>query len=329
MMTAPDTAHVPGDRLRRFCARVCSQATLERVIDPALSDLQIEYRRAWSQGEVWRSRWILLGGYITFVKLLIACAGERVLKSWREGEWTPNDDRAFGRTMAISIAVILTTIVVIVHPPLRGIPQHLVIYLIPQTIPFAIPLGVTIGVFCGLRGSVISARLRAAVLALALLCTAMSFATMVWVMPPADRAFRAEVGWGGRTKNPNEMTLSELRERIDEFDRAGWPRAAHAHRLAYEMRWAIPCATCVLTLFALSAVPRWRRARTWMLAVVGFGAWLAYFFLLQATHDAAVHRAMPIVLAVWLPNLLFITAAIAFVAVGRIIGSRRAHSELG
>ena len=48
----------PGHRLRTIAAWLCSQRTMERLIDPIVADLQAEYGDEVRQGRVWRSRWI-------------------------------------------------------------------------------------------------------------------------------------------------------------------------------------------------------------------------------------------------------------------------------
>lgn len=52
--------------LRAMAARLCSARAMERLIDPALTDVQLEHRDAIAQGRPWRSRWIRLAGYLRF-----------------------------------------------------------------------------------------------------------------------------------------------------------------------------------------------------------------------------------------------------------------------
>src|SRR6185503_5559849 len=58
----------PGSRLRSLARRMCSQSTMDRLIDPVIADLQCEYAQAIRDHRRWRRRWILLRGYLAFWK---------------------------------------------------------------------------------------------------------------------------------------------------------------------------------------------------------------------------------------------------------------------
>ena len=47
----------PGTRLRALAARLCAAITMERLVDPAIADLQAEYEEASRTGPGWRRRW--------------------------------------------------------------------------------------------------------------------------------------------------------------------------------------------------------------------------------------------------------------------------------
>jgi hypothetical protein len=67
----------PGDRLRCTAARFCSRSAMERLIDPAVADLQAEYRVAEQAGSVWTRVWTLLRGYAACLKVITLCACPR------------------------------------------------------------------------------------------------------------------------------------------------------------------------------------------------------------------------------------------------------------
>jgi hypothetical protein len=46
----------PGTRLRALAARLCAPITMERLVDPAIADLQAEYEEASRTGPGWRRR---------------------------------------------------------------------------------------------------------------------------------------------------------------------------------------------------------------------------------------------------------------------------------
>ena len=64
----------PGDRLRAFAAGWCSPETMTRLIDPVIADLRHEHAEAVSRGRVWKSRFIHVGAWLAFLKVLIICA---------------------------------------------------------------------------------------------------------------------------------------------------------------------------------------------------------------------------------------------------------------
>jgi hypothetical protein len=45
----------PGTRLRALAARLFAASTMERLVDPAIADLQAEYEEALRRGPKWRS----------------------------------------------------------------------------------------------------------------------------------------------------------------------------------------------------------------------------------------------------------------------------------
>jgi lipopolysaccharide export LptBFGC system permease protein LptF len=281
---------------------------MERLIDPALTDVQIEYRNAIAQGRVWRSRWIRIAGYFAFVKVIALYGYDRTVR-----DWSVDDGQTFARTLGLSAAAFVVTTLLLIAPAVRAVPTSFVPYLIPQALPIAIPVGVTLGIFCGLGSRVVTFRLKEAALALALTCSAGSLATTAWIVPAAGQSFRVFASEHLRftagkepilTMGVSEMTLDQLRKTIDALTQSGRTRAARGATFVYYLRWALPCAPFVLALFALSVRPR-RPVRRWILAAAACGACLSYYFLLLAADIAARQTFLPIVVSVWLPNLVF------------------------
>jgi hypothetical protein len=54
----------PGARLRSVATRFFDPSTMERLIDPAIADLQHEHDAAIRRGLVWRGRWVHTAGCI-------------------------------------------------------------------------------------------------------------------------------------------------------------------------------------------------------------------------------------------------------------------------
>ncbi len=61
----------PGTRLRVLAARLCAPITMERLVDPAIADLQAEYEEASRTGPGWRRRWIWMRGHIAFFTMIV------------------------------------------------------------------------------------------------------------------------------------------------------------------------------------------------------------------------------------------------------------------
>ena len=91
------------DWLRARAARWCSARTMERVIEPALADVQTEYEAAARDGRRWRSRWICIAGHGAFLKVLAWVIAERALDALRGA--TARDRHALRRTFAVFTAV--------------------------------------------------------------------------------------------------------------------------------------------------------------------------------------------------------------------------------
>lgn len=203
----------------------------------------------------------------------------------------------------------------------QNIPAHLLLYMIPQVLLIAIPVGVTWGLLCGLGGRVAAFRVKGAALALALVCSAASLATTVWMFPAANQAFRVAVFEQLRPQGKTatlapgatEMPMSELRGTIDALTRSGQVQRARNMAFGYYIRWSLPFAPLALALFAVSVLPR-RPVRLWMLAAAACGVCFAYYLLLFAADAVTRGTQLPVVALVWLPNLVFIAAAAALMA---------------
>lgn len=65
----------PGARLRAIAARVCDTRTMERLVDPTVSDLQTEYEDAITRGRKWDSVRIWIVGHIALVQVIVLHGG--------------------------------------------------------------------------------------------------------------------------------------------------------------------------------------------------------------------------------------------------------------
>jgi lipopolysaccharide export LptBFGC system permease protein LptF len=276
------------------------------------------------------------------VKAIVLHGCTRVALTIREP--SVENPGALGRTIGFAAgAMALMTLVLLLPPFLRlpadarlhgfktfsGLAGHarLLMYLIPQAVPLSLPVGVTLGIICGLGRREVSRRLAAAILALAVVCSVVSFVTLAFVLPVANQAFRESITEsvvghavvkGPVVKGTNELTLGELREKRDAYVRAGRATDYAARHLAvnYHLRWALPCASCALALFALAVVSR-GRAGGLMLAVAVSAALFAYYLLLFTGIQYGEHGDLPAVAAAWLPNAMFVAISGAMLNIAR------------
>lgn len=299
------------ERLRAIATRLCSARAMERLIDPALTDVQLEQRDAVAQDRPWRSRWIRLVGYFAVLRLIALCLYERAVADSRGHE-----ARVFARAVGFGGAAFLVAVLLLISPPaVEGGHANQLPYLLPQALPLAIPVGITLGVFCGLGGAFVSVRLKRATLALALAGSAGSLTATAWMIPTAGQAFVEQVRLKtGKeftgTKGAVEMTTNELRRTIDSLTQSGRSRAARKLAFAYYLRWALPCAPFVLAVFALAAMPR-RPVGRWVPVAAACGACFSYYCFLAAADIVTRYTILPIAAFVWLPNLAFVVASAA------------------
>jgi hypothetical protein len=317
----------PGERLRTLAARVFDRRTMERVVDPLLADLQVEYAEAIRRGQVWRTRWVLLSGHVAFLKTIGLCGAEGVMRLLRG--WNVEDRSTMSRTLGFSIAAIAAATVVLEMPPLlrgRFVPRdpRLLIYLMPQALVLAVPVGITVGILLGLRGRIVSRRSTGALLIIAILCSVASLVTMAWILPLANQQAR-ELFFGpvgtNLMKGVNELTLGELGREIDSYRRTGvWstnlimgPEVLQDLRFSYHVRWALSCGTLVLALFALSVTRR--IVARWTVALAALGAFSGYYWLLWIGRKAALQDTLPAIVGAWLPNAVFAVVSVALLKV--------------
>jgi len=302
----------PGWRFRAIAARILDDKTMERVVDPMVADLQSEFADAVRRGRMWRSRWILLGGYAVFLKTIVWCGMEEAMQSM--AGWTADDRSAMSRTIAFSIVTIAAATALFVGLPLMlasrlggRVDPTLLVYSLPQALVLAVPIGFTFGVLLGLRDRVVSSRTAGAILGCAFLCSVACLVTLAWILPTANAEFRRQRLHQEGTierKNLNELTLGELGQQIDSDRRAG-SRSANLPFLyhAYHVRWALSGATIVLVVFALSLTRR--LVARWTVSFAAFAACFGYYALLSAGREAALQGTLPAFAGAWMPNVVF------------------------
>jgi hypothetical protein len=310
---------MPGRTLHRFASRLCSSKTLERVVEPAIADLQKEYAAA---GRASRRAWVLLSGYAAILKVIAICA-------LNVSATTDDERRALWRTLAWSIGCIAAISALLTVPPLVEMAMRrwdAAIALVPQALPLAIPMGIAIGIAFGLSArpamNIVKMTLISGVVA-----SALSFGILAWVMPAANQAFReitirelADRGYKVRfdqEKPHNEMTLSELRHEEASFAAAGQVYLPRQFAFTFHLRFALAASTLVLATLLL-AVPFDHRG---LRGLSAFAACVVYWALLYTGETLAldgpiapgVAGAVPPFIGAWLANIVIGALALAII----------------
>jgi len=162
----------PGTRLRTLAARVCSEKTMERLIDPVIGDLQVEYAAAFRSGSVWRRQRTLLLGYVAFAKVILLCGVLGTREAWRN--WSADDQRALNRMLLCVVAATVCATSIAGLPDLLHLPdmlsinaharlERLILYLVPSALALGLPAGLAIGAALGAAKRVQSRRVITAV----------------------------------------------------------------------------------------------------------------------------------------------------------------------
>lgn len=191
---------LPGVGLRRVLARWCTEKAVRQRIDPAIADLQSEYRQAARHGHRWLARWICLAGHLALLKVLAVCLFETVVALWDEmsSRWNRDDTRTLARVVASAVPVMVAATVLLNLPFshfVRNDPDssHVAmgVYLVPHALTLAVPVALLIAIGVAVRRAV-SRPLSAAMMVIAATCSIVSFLNAGWITPAANQAFRAE-----------------------------------------------------------------------------------------------------------------------------------------
>jgi lipopolysaccharide export LptBFGC system permease protein LptF len=309
----------PGGRLRSWASHVLDPSTMERLIDPAIADLQHEHEEAVRRGLNWRGRVICLIGYGTCWKVLtIATVRHAVF------ERSAEDDRAVGRAIVFSLVAVLALTAVLVLPVLQstalrrsdaGTASRLLLYSVPSALVVAVPLGLVFGLLLGLRNRVSTPRVTWSVAALGILCSTAAFIVIGWLMPVTNQAFRELAAGRQLLRGFNELTLGELASGDAARLMRVMSGGVTVERLALEFhfRLALAFAPLALAMFSLGARAAQRRVHGLITTVVAaFVVCFGYYTLLnvarQAIYRDSLLSAAPAWMQ-WMPNLLVVVIA--------------------
>ncbi|HEY9461681.1 MAG TPA: LptF/LptG family permease [Vicinamibacterales bacterium] len=315
----------PGLRLHALAARVCSEKTMERLIDPAIADLQAEYAAATDM----TGRWLaLLAGYVAFAKVALWCAMSGAART--QNNWTQEDHSGLVRILWRSAAAILCLTLLILLPELSRMGEmletfgsdasrfRLMTFLLPMSLPMSLPIGLALGAALGAHGRTPSRRLIGAIMLVAFATAAASLATMAWVIPASNQSYRVEMLRRDVPKGDRELSFGELKLAMATADMR---RSQH---LLFEFHKRLSIATAPVTFAALALVLVIRRRlwRTVSIAAVvagSFGYYVA-LWLAEAFNKGGVLSPQ---FSAWMPQIALLLTTIV-VGVPRTIIRRRA-----
>lgn len=290
----------PGARLRRFAERTLERDTLERVMFPALADLEYECR-----GDAGASRMVRLRAYWGLWKALAVC----LLTDWV----------SYGRPVVQGVARRMLTIFPIVVglvmvPALNAelgrplVSTQLMLLSVPQAFPLAIPVAFFFAVAFEQRAKSLR-RLVPVVFVMSSVCSLAMMATMLSVVPRANHAYAVSVHEHLKAAGkpamvsfgPGEWTFTELvqkaRSETSERDRA-------IARQLLGMRLATSTLPIALGFMALGIAGYERQHSLFM------GVWLLIIYVAALRGAASSSYIGPSVAGVWLVNAVFCLAGL-------------------
>ena len=123
-------------------------------------------------------------------------------------------------------------------------------------------------------------------------------------------------------KGANELTLGELRERLEPGTGEQTPIAAPIDRrsLALNVRWALAGAPLVLAVFALAVTRRREHRRIVPLFAGSLAIW-GYYVVMYSARQLELDDTLSAFAAAWSPNVALLIVSVAVV----LLGSRRAN----
>ena len=303
---------IPGRILHRLASLICEEKSLERVVEPAIADLQKDYARGGS--------WLgcasaLLVGYVAVVSVLGICVFD--VSDWADGE-----RHAVRRLLIWAPVLTCTLVLLLILPPMFRFPDVIrdvrtAATLIPQALPIAVPIAFVLSIAFGLPVRPAMGSVKIMLLA-ALSASLLSFATLVWGLPAGSDAFREIVAestppeyrddFPGAQKGPGEMTLSELRRGAAAVS----PQSGLALHYSWQfhLRAALAAASLALAAFLIAVPASTRRARS----LFALASCLTYWALLYVGQFATLTRFVTPMVGAWLPNIVFVAAALLVVS---------------
>jgi hypothetical protein len=294
--------------LRAVALRVCDAALTERIVDPVLLDLEVEYVEARDHGNLWSRGKALTLGYIAVLKVVVLCGGSRLI---RVGSELALELGAVALATVRRSLLLMTfaTAALWVGPLLQWSAishfshpmQPLPLASIPQVLSVSLPVGLMFTVLLRAREFAASPAHRASVVLIAVVTSLLSFANVMWLAPNSNRLYRIQVAGAAPPKGSTELTLPEIRQILATARAARLStsdvRQANEVKFEVQTRFSLSVTPLIWAIFALTVIRRLTSGV--VLVLCGIAVGIGYFACLYSAH-----RAYPDVAYVaWLPNV--------------------------
>jgi hypothetical protein len=300
-MTARDAA------VRRALARICSARTMERLVDPILSDMQVESARG-----PWR-------GYATLACALVLYSVDIARKAIAI-VWAEEAPAAF-TLIGYSVCPAILLAAILVLPPIlggRNLPDSrmaISMLALPQALAITLPAGLLFGLPMALSRRQPSRREMTRTLFVALLSTAVTLVLFVTVAPFANQWSPLFGAGQPRLRGSEDWPLAALARQIrayKEVHGAGFIVAQL--RFEYHAELAALFAAFPLSLLSLGL---WRttvgQRHPLTIGSAGVGGYVALMFWERLVHPAALVN-LPTPLVAWTPDIVLACLAVMLLA---------------
>jgi lipopolysaccharide export LptBFGC system permease protein LptF len=288
---------------------------MARLVDPILADLQAEHHEAATLGSAW-------GRYLAWLRAIVALVRVATIHSAGRVAWQlvgrPYEERrAVSRAVVVTAASLVVFVAVLCAPFMAndGVWRHesrqlLLAYMVPSCMSVALPASLVCGMVFGLGQA--QRRLRAAVVALALVASCASWYLVAFAVPASNQLYRKTLvsmsGTSGPPRGISELTLGEIDTlRAEATLMPGTlPIGIRALTRAYHTRWSLAASPLVLAFAILSMT----RGRRWVDAGIAAGVVLGQ--LTGFVWSSLTYRSP--VAAAWAPNAVVMIVAVGVIA---------------
>jgi hypothetical protein len=314
--------------LRRMLARVCSDATMSRIVDPILADARWEDGRVTVRGVAALARALAFHAVMSFPSWLVAVCSD--------DEHAVVKATVFALSAAIIAAITLGLQSVAHFKYLKGVSlASLALMATVPAIVFTLPSAIVVAIPLALRRLPVTKRIIRRAVSFSAVAVALNFAVAAGVMPYANQAFTITTDRARfqrydvtlyKPHSPNEMTLPALRAEIGrrrQMPGAEW--LARVFEYVFQQRLAFVTAAIPFGIagLALATITSDQRRRLLLAVAVLVAYWTMVSLgdrverLLLFDADTLWH-----VLCAWLPN------AILLVVSGVTLALRHTRSRL-